>query len=221
MLSLPRPNIVASAVRTSSLPLSADSSPERQAPAISVIRPSRVSASVDDSALELLRAKYNSAHNRDRLSSLSVGLSMQTANLTNGTSQSAESSPKLQRKTSFKVKKLKLFRTPSNGMDAGYEALDGDSTEGIQFSRERITSVNRVLSRNSSFTSNSPCSPRPFRAMSMVPAKHRVVQFDSSSSDEESSINDLVSPVSESDLDFGAGSRSKGVSHVSLALSPM
>lgn len=227
MLSLPQASLVSTAVgRTSSLPLSAgnpestDSSPEHRAPAIAVIRPSRVSASVDDSALELLRAKYNASHSRDRCSSLSADRHTQTADIVNGTVRSAESSPKLQRRSSFKVKKLKLLRTPSNGMD-GYEALSGgDSSEGIQFSRERITSVSRVLSRNSSFTSNSPSSPRPFRAMSLVPAKHRIVQFGSSDDDDDddtsSSVNtDLISPVSESDLDFGSGTRSR-VNHVSF-----
>lgn len=222
MLSLPQPSLVASTVgRTSSLPLtagsatgSADSSPEHTAPAISVIRPSRVSASVDDSALELLRAKYNAARSRDRASSMSL---MQTADIAaNGTSKSAENSPKLQRKASFKVKKMKLFRTPSNGVD-GYEVLDADgSNDGIRFSRERITSVKRVLNRNSSFTSYCAPSPRPYSATSLVPAKHRIVQFNSSDDDDddddngEDSINNLVSPVSESDLDFGSGSRSKG-----------
>lgn len=173
-----------------------------------------MSASVDDSALELLRAKYNTAHNRDRSSSLSAGRFMQTTSLADETSKSTETSPKLQRKASFKVKKL--LRTPSNGMD-GYEPLQGDFTEDIQFRRERITSVNRVLSRNLSFTSNGPCSPRPYRATSLVPAKHRIVQCDSSDDDDDDSSNDLLSPASESDLDFGPGTRSRGsqVSHVS------
>lgn len=218
MLSLPPPHaqLVSTAVaRTASLPLSArapegsSTSPEHCAPVIAVTRPSRVSASLDDSALDLLRAKYN-AQNRDRSSSLSSYQFVRAANIANNTSKSAQSSPKLQRKASFKVKKLKLFRTPSNGMD-GYEALNGDlANEANQFFQEKVTSVNRVLSRNSSFTSTPP-SPRPFRAMCLVPAKHRVVQFDSSDEEESerSSLSDALSPEGESDLDFRPGSRSK------------
>lgn len=205
MLSVPP----AVAARISSLPLSAGEqertgSPEHQTPAISISRPSRVSASVDDSALDLLRARYNTQH-RDRASSLSAHQFTQTSNLANQVSRSAQNSPKLERKDSFRVKK-RLLRTASSGAN-GYESLNGEVSDGIIFSREKITSVNRVLSRNSSFTS-TPSSPRPYRVMSLVPAKHRIVQNDD---DDESSSE------SESDLDFAAGSRDKD-NHVSAAL---
>lgn len=212
MLSVP-PTVVA---RMSSLPLSAGErersgscSPEHQAPAVSVTRPSRVSASVDDSALDLLRARYNTQH-RDRASSLSGHQFARTSILAgNQASRSAQTSPRLERNDSSRMKKLRLFKTPSNGAN-GYEALNGEVSDEIIFSREKITSVIRVLSRNSSFTS-TPSSPRPYRVMSLVPAKHRIVQNDSCSDDE--SIRD-VSPESESDLDFGASSRDE-VNHVS------
>ena len=212
MLSVPSGHSVSSVVaRTSSLPLSSEEYeegsevlPEPSAPAIAVIRPSRVSASVDDSALELLRAKYNAQHShRDRASSLNAHHFARTTNLA---ARSPHTSPKLERKSSFKVKKLKLFRTPSNGVD-GYEALNGEISDEVVFSREKITSVNRVLSRNSSFPS-IPSSPRPYRAMSLVPAKHRIVQSDSSD-DEEGALT----PESESDLDFGSRNRLSQVSN--------
>lgn len=204
MLSVPHSQLLTSAVtRTASLPLgqsSTSNSPEHSSPAISVTRPSRVSASVDDSALDLLRAKYNE-QSRDRCSSLSVADIQE--------SKSAQSSPKLRRSASFRARKI--FRTSSNGVD-GYDPLNASfADEANQFSRERVTSVKRALSRTSSFTSTPP-SPRPYRAMvSLVPAKHRIAQLDSSDEEEEEeeggSTKDLVSPVSESDLDFGSGSR--------------
>lgn len=211
MLSLPSGHSVSNVVaRTSSLPLNSgenqegsDSSPEHRAPAIAVTRPSRVSASVDDSALEFLRAKYNAQHgHRDRTSSLRAD---RTSNLA---FRSLHTSPKLERRSSFRVKKPKLFRTPSNGVD-GYEALNGEVSDEVVFSREKITSVNRVLNRNSSFTS-TPSSPRPYRAMSLVPAKHRIVQSDSSDEEEEGALT----PESESDLDFGTRHRLSQVSSI-------
>jgi hypothetical protein len=99
------------------------------------------------------------------------------------------------------VKKLGLFRTPSNGAE-GYEALNGEVSDEVIFAREKITSVSRVLSRNSSFTSP--------RTMSLIPAKHRIVHNDSSGDDddeEEEGLSGATSPVSESDLDFGSRNR--------------
>ena len=186
------------------------------APAISVTRPSRVSASVDDSALDLLRARYNSQH-RDRTGSLSAEHFRRRTGYQSNMESSPQTSPKLQRSSSFRIKRpSKLFRTPSNGSD-GYEPLNTDfSEEANQFSRERVTSVHRVLSRNPSLKSNGT-SPRHYRAAALVPAKHRVVQLDSSSEEEEeeeeveiadnSSTSSIVSPPGESDLDFGSASR--------------
>lgn len=179
------------------------------APTIAVTRPSLVSALVDANDLSLLRVKYEeeryNEQNRNRSSSLSVGSFHQI-------SRSAQSSPKLQRRASFRVKRQN--KSSSNGMNQnGYEPLNPDfASEANQFSLERVTSVQRVLSRNNSFTS-TPSSPRPYRAkMNLVPAKHRVVHSDSS--DDEDFTSGLVSPESESNLDFGSGARNLS-SHVS------
>lgn len=185
-------------------------------PAIAVTRPSLVSASVDDSELGLLRAKFY-ADSRNRSSSLSVDGLLRANSLKSRPSRSAQSSPKLQRRPSFKVKKLRIFKCPSNGLD-GYEPLNTDFTEeASQFSRERVTSLNLAVSRNSSFNgSSTPSSPCRYRTMTFSPAKNRVIQFDSSSEDEEEE-NGAISPSDESDLDFGSGTRNKP-SHVSKVL---
>lgn len=212
------------------------------APAISVTRPSRVSASMDDSALELLRAEYarekRKQHRNNRLASLSAGYSRAHSSASLTTEQSrtysatlpaenglpsksllstvSRSAQSLQRKNSFKVKKLKmvLLGTPSNE-SGSYESLNSDyADEASVFSLERVTSVNRAIGRNSSFTASSPCSPRlGYRAMTVVPAKNRIFQYFSSSDEEEEGgarpYPSDESPTSESDLDFGAGPRSR------------
>ncbi len=176
------------------------SSPSRSdsSPVIAVTRPSLVSALVDENDLSLIRAQHNE-QNRNRSSSLYVSNLHQ---INNQLSRSAQNSPKLQRRSSFRKKK---FISPSHNVE-GYEALNSDFASGAnQFSREKVTSVHRVLSRNNSFTS-TPQSPRPYRAkMNLVPAKHRVVQSDSS--DDEDLTDDLVNPFGESSLDFGSGTR--------------
>ena len=211
MLSGPQSrHLLGTVAKTTSYSLDVDdskqdcASPDASGPAIAVTRPSLVSALVDETDLSILRAKYYE-ESRNRSSSLCVGHSYQVSNQL---SKSAQSSPKLQRKSSFKGKKRKAL---SNGVD-GYEPLNSDfSDEAQQFSRERVTSVHRVLSRNNSFTA-TPSSPRPYRAkMNLVPAKHRVVQSDSSDDEDD---DGLASPVSESNLDFGSGSR-RSSSHVS------
>lgn len=197
MLSVPQSGKPAIA-QTVSLPLE-EGNPS-PSPVISVTRPSRVSASVDDSALLRLRAKYY-GQSRDRCSSLNVDNYTQDNNL------SSNNSHKLQRKSSFKVK---LLRTMSGGGTDGYESMNNDiSSEAPLFSREKIVSVNRAISRNSSLKSMP--SPRlSHRPMTLVPARNRIVQFDSSDDDDDDcSISDAASPVSESDLDFGSGTRNK------------
>ena len=174
-------------------------------PAIAITRPSLVAASVDDSALSSLRTRFQE-ESRNRSSSLSVDGFLK-GGLTNKISRSAQNSPKLQRRPSFKVKKLKLFRTPSSGLD-GYSSLNNDfADEATKYSREKVTSLS--LSRSSSFSAaTTPPSPVAFRyrAMTFTPAKNRVIQFDSSS-DEEGGGD--CSPPEESDLDFGLGTRTK------------
>lgn len=182
-------------------------------PAIAVTRPSLVAACVDDSALSTLRSRFQE-ESRNRSSSLSVD-SFLKSSLTNKISRSAQNSPKLQRKPSFKVKKLKLFRTPSSGQD-GYSSLNnGFADEASKYSREKVTSLS--LSRSSSFSAaTTPPSPVPFRyrAMTFSPAKNRVIQFDSSSDDEEGGD---CSPLEESNLDFGLGTRAKAAQVCFLA----
>ena len=203
---LSEPQLQSSIAKSTSFSLGGEhhSSPTRcdSSPAIAVTRPSLVSALVDDNDLSLLRSSYYE-ENRNRSSSLCVSNLHQ---INNQLSRSAQNSPKLQRKSSFRTKKRKANKSPSHNAE-GYEPLNSDfANEASQFSVERVTSVQRVLSRTNSFTS-SPTSPRPYRAkMSLVPAKHRVVQSDSSDDDEDFG-DDLNSPIGESSLDFGSGSR--------------
>ena len=203
MLSVPQSGLLKPALAQPQEEEEGNPSPS---PVISVTRPSRVSSSVDDGALLRLRAKYYE-QNKDHYSSLSVDA--QNNNLSN---TAPNSSSKLQRKSSFKAKKLKLLRTMSSGGTDGYESMktcDDLSSEAPIFSREKIVSVNRALHRNSSVKSMP--SPRlSHRPMTLVPARNRIVQFDSSDEDDDDySISDAASPVSESDLDFGSGIRSK------------
>lgn len=202
----------------SSLSGSPKHSPNHCSPAIAVTRPSVVTALVDDTALSLLHAKYYEQSRSRSSSSMSVDGFLQANNLNNKISRSAQNSPQLQRRHSFRVKTLKLFKSPSTGME-GYEPMNTDfADEANQSSREKVTSLTRALSRNSSFSASTPTSPRPYRAMTFTPARNRVVRYDSNSSEEEEGGGDgsdgssLVSPVSESNLDFGAGTRNRFVS---------
>lgn len=208
MLSVPQSGLLKPVAQTAALPSEEEGNPS-PSPVISVTRPSRVSASVGASALLRLRAKYYE-QSKDRLSSLSVDNYTPDNNLSNTTN----SSPKLQRKSSFREKKLKLLRTMSSGGTDGYESMNnGDDASGEApiFSREKIVSVHRTISRNSSVKS-MPSPRMSHRPMTLVPARNRIVQFDSSDEDDDDddySISDAASPVSESDLDFGSGIRNK------------
>lgn len=203
--------------RTTSFPLDvADAShlhaPDSTGPAIAVTRPSLVAASVDDIALGLLRKRFQE-ESRDRSSSLSVDGFLRSNNLENTASRSAQNSPKLRRRDSFKVKKLKIFKSTSSGLADGYESLNTDfNDDAKRYSRERVTSLN--LTRTNSFTASTPPSPCRYRAMTFSPAKNRVMQYDSSSDEGEGPLSSDHSPTGESNLDFGSGTRNK-LSHVS------
>lgn len=221
---LSQPQLLSTSVgRTASFPLEVAPSSNQlspavdsSGPAIAVTRPSLVAASVDDTALGLLRSKFQES--RDRASSLSVDACLRVNCLSNKISRSAQNSPKLQRRDSFRVKKLKLFKTMSSSGVDGYESLNTDfSEEAHKYSREKVTSLN--LTRTSSFNSATPPSPCRYRTMTFSPARNRIIPFDSSSSDssEEEGEGQQTSDYSsagESNLDFGSGTRLKSP-HVS------
>lgn len=173
--------------------LSPDSTPSHQLqqPVISFTRPSFVSETIDNTALNLLRKKFAEQSRRTRASSLSLG---SLTSPTSKASKSEESSPRPRRR-SFKVK---LFRATSAGVE-GYEPLNSTfADEANLFSKEKVTSLSRAL--NPSPSSSIPSSPRPYRSMTLVPANHRIIQQVSSCSED--------SDEGESSLDFGLGQRS-------------
>ena len=93
----------------------------------------------------------------------------------------------------------------------GYEPLDDSYLDEVNnFSHERVISVSRAISRNSSPSSSLTSSPRPYRAMTLIPANNRIIHYDSSEESDEGCSN----------LDFGNAARGtlKKVSPIELVL---
>ena len=162
-------------------------------PHILVSRPSHASSSVDDSALNL-----HSQFVEESASSLSVdNLALAGINATRNT----QNSPKVKRRSSFKLKKLKIFRsTPDKVED--YEPLNSVNL----LTRERVVSVSHAIggSYQSPTSSGSMSSPRPYMTMSFIPATNKIVlNIHNSPNSDDDSI------YSESDLDFGRGPRNE------------
>lgn len=153
-------------------------------PVISVVRPSRVSGSVNPRVLKHLRRKFEEQAEKTEYRGLLTAGDPEVDSDDIKCCKSAECSPnvgrKLRRSTSFKGVRTKLSRVNSDGIK-GYNPLPS-YPDDLWFPREKITSVQRALRGKSASLK---------RPMSLIPATNRIIHFDSS---EESD--------GESDLDF-------------------
>lgn len=158
-------------------------------PAISLVRPSRVSSSVNPRILNQLRRKFveqSLMTDCDTLPSPEGhGLDIDSIRNWKG-SPSSPNTRGIRRTSSFKGLKTKLCRVGSDGIK-GYDPLP--AYDDLWFPRERITSVNRALGGK---TASLKASPRPYRPRSLIPAANRVILFDSGEESEEESNLDFV-----------------------------
>ena len=156
-------------------------------PAISLIRPSRVSSSVNPRVLNHLRRRF--AENTMKLRCEHLEGAEGDGSIVKDLLSHRESPnfKKPQRAGSLKGLKTKLCRVSSDGVkNLGYEPIP-TYFEDIWLTREKITSVNRAISGN-----NLSTSQRHYRPRSLIPATNRIIHFDSSDESE-----------GENSLDFG------------------